>query len=223
MNNQDRVQKPSKPATNSLKQAEKKKREVFKAVLASPYSRRNLWPAVSVELQNNLVDLLCSILEEIGTFNRLSQAEKNSSGLEKPSISEYVIYGFNSCMKALEEQSKKIQSMKLVLNSDHTLRYLFVCKLDMTTPLLFQHFPILSAYANVKLIQLPKNTHQKLQKVLGLKKPIEVLVLAKGAAKMYPLLAELAEGVEDVDIEFLRSGPFEAKIKHILTQQTVKK
>ncbi|KAH3660143.1 hypothetical protein OGAPHI_007348 [Ogataea philodendri] len=223
MKKQSKVQKPAKPASNSLKQTEARKKQVFKTVLAHPFSQRNIWPAVSPELQTDVVDLLCSALREIGTYNQLSASERTKMSLKEPEISQYVLYGFNNCMKALENQAKLIRADKFDPQQDTALQYLFVCKIDMTTPLLFQHFPVLSRYSAVKLIQLPKSTNQRLQQALGLKKPTEVLVLSQGAAKMYPALAKLAGSVDDVDIGFLNNGPFKANIKHILTHQTFKK
>ncbi|GMF06360.1 unnamed protein product [Ambrosiozyma monospora] len=134
-------------------------------------------------------------------------------------------------MKTLESQIKLIQTGNFKPDDPQVLKYLFVCKNDMTSPLLYNHFPIMTQLAHVKLIQLPKTTNKKLKVALfgdeesGNKNmsgsTIEILGLLNGFVLEYPVLKHvIEENVDFVNVDFV-GDKLGLQVKFLLTDQPV--
>ena len=65
-----------KSGANSLKESEKKRKQVFKPVLDNPLTQSNVWPFVEPEIGTSLVDLLQHLLTPIGRYNEAKKAPK---------------------------------------------------------------------------------------------------------------------------------------------------
>ena len=219
----------SKPSDNSLKGQEIQKRTIFKPLLTNPYTRRNIWPRIEPNLQLTLLQALeTDILTSIKQWNNLSIEEKKSlPDITKQSMINdigNVLYGFNSIMKSLEDQiSKK--------DLENKIKVLFVCKYDISSKLLYDHFPVLCSLANVKLITLPKNSSKKLSIALGVKKDIQFLALREGIIKNNKFISlTLDSTIDDINIGFLNNQNYnyedkklEMNVKFLLTEMPIVK
>ncbi|QPG73686.1 hypothetical protein FOA43_000999 [Brettanomyces nanus] len=212
-------------SSSSLRSLNQKKRKVFKPILSNPYTRRNEWPHIEPKIMRSILDLLVDrVLSDTGKYNQLSKEEKKLDLTVVPEEADYISYGFNSTMKLLENQIKQRRQGKLNLSNPDTVSYVFVCKLDMTSNLLYLHFPIMSSIAKVKLIQLPKGSNLKLKNALGIKQTVEILVLKKGLVDKYPILSRLVEdNVSDVNVGFLDNDTLGLDVRFLLVDQPVGK
>lgn len=96
----------------SLKEIEKKRRQVFKPILDNPYTQTNVWPFVEPEVAESVMGMLSVILSNLGRYNGLlaeARATKNVKFVkpESPEILRSITVGFNSTVRALEEQAQR--------------------------------------------------------------------------------------------------------------------
>ncbi|ODV94916.1 hypothetical protein PACTADRAFT_50763 [Pachysolen tannophilus NRRL Y-2460] len=223
----------------SLREAEIKKRQVYKPILDNPYTQSNNWPYVEPSVGKDILDLLCKLLEPLGNANRIAHSEKQRKQrrdenrqkevvfkLEKPEILPYLTIGFNSTVEALELKSKLNRGeIKKLKKPDISL--IFVCKADIQPPLLTQGFPILAVLASTnenpcKLVQLPRNSIERLSAALN--QPHTGIVGVNG--KDFPgakiLRDFVMEKIGDVNIEWLNDLVFQQpNIKLINTTQPI--
>ncbi|ODV88163.1 hypothetical protein CANARDRAFT_5462 [[Candida] arabinofermentans NRRL YB-2248] len=227
---------PPSSSTTSLKQFEQKKKTIFKPILTNPYTKQNTWPIITPDLASGLQDMLCeSILNEIGKYNTLTATERKKLNIKQPESAKYVTSGFNSVTSKLEKQSRRIQAQGLsnIENDPNTVVALFVCKLDLTNPIMYAHFPMLAALSHVKLIQLPRNSSKRLQTALGLSTKVTILCLSKGlfmdsipggsvSGSRKALGDILKSSVPDAETPgFMRGVGFADSVKFLLTEQNI--
>ncbi|RCK58210.1 Ribonucleases P/MRP protein subunit POP3 [Candida viswanathii] len=198
------IKSSAKATSSSIKAHEAKKRLVFRPILENPYTQSNVWLFIQPELGSDIVALLESLL-------------KNPS--------PEVYRGFNQTVEALEIQAAYNRGK--LKDSVPQIKYVFVCKFDISPPILTSMFPVLSVTASksaddmVKLVQLPRGSIEKLgDGIIGL------TLNLKRAKSLYDLVDEK---VKDVDVPWLngifdKDVPFEVpNIKHIQTSVGAKK
>ncbi|GMG32929.1 unnamed protein product [Ambrosiozyma monospora] len=243
--NPKNADKKQQPMANSLKKMEIKKRQVYKPILSNPYTKTSNWPLISPEVLQDIVKLLTeNVFRQVQIYNMTkgsskssqkssndttpeqseSQQQQEQPTIPRPTEHQHYQTGFNTIMKTLECQIKLIQSRKFNPEDPQALKYLFICKNDMTSPLLYNHFPIMTQLAHVKLIQLPKTTNKKLKvAIFGEEESgtIEVLGLLNGFVLEYPVLKHvIEENVDFVDVDFV-GDKLGLQVKFLLTDQPV--
>lgn len=232
------VKYDGKPASNavsgSLKDIEKKRRQVFKPILDNPFTQSNAWSDINIDVGNNIIDLLERLLTSIGKYNSLVKEENDKSKLpEKPEIFNQVTIGFNSTVSKLENQAQARFYNKSKGKNDENfiIQYLFVAKRDINPSILTNFFPTLAFTASsstkrIKLVQLPKGTMDRLSKCTNLSNVGVVGMTGnfKDATSLYEIVDS---NVKDVEMPWLSSllqqpQPFiEAKVKHIQTSAPI--
>lgn len=208
-----------KSGANSLKEAEKKRKQVFKPVLDNPLTQSNVWPFVEPQIGTSLVDLLQHLLTPIGRYNEAKKLQKvngskldTSVSLEPPSIQKEITVGFNSTVKALEDQAQwgrksRIKSEKSSPPPEY-IQYVFVTKFDISLALLVSPFPVLSYTASwsegkrVKLVQLPKGSMAKLSSALKLEN-VGILGIRANLSLASHLYELVDSNVLDVEVPWL--------------------
>ncbi|RCK64543.1 Ribonucleases P/MRP protein subunit POP3 [Candida viswanathii] len=198
------IKSSAKATSSSIKAHEAKKRLVFRPILENPYTQSNVWPFIQPELGSDIVALLESLL-------------KNPS--------PEVYRGFNQTVAALEKQAAYNRGK--LSDPVPQIKYVFVCKFDISPAILTSMFPVLSVTASrsaddmVKLVQLPRGSIEKLgDGIIGLTPNLE------RAKSLYDLVDEK---VKDVDVPWLngifdKEVPFEVpKVKQIQTSVGAKK
>ncbi|KAK6198467.1 RNase P and RNase MRP subunit [Scheffersomyces amazonensis] len=206
-NQSNKVKKPAVVST-SLKEIERKRKQVFKPILDNAFTQSNLWPFISPELANEIMDHLTLLLSSIGKYNQLKQTTK----VEPPEIINHVVLGFNSCVKRLEAQAQIHTKKNKVSLSSQTpyYKYIFVCKNDIVPPIITSTFPVLAYTGSkhksnrVKLIQLPKGSIQRLSEILAVPN-VGILGLTDDIIEGKHLFEMIDEHVKDIDIPWLES------------------
>lgn len=214
--------KASNAISGSLKDTEKRRRQVFKPILDNPYTQTKLWPFISPELSNTILEHLSQILSNLGFYNGLlAEAKNNSSSKMKstdiPEIRKEITIGFNSTIKALETQASRHRS-RLVKKKSHKkqrtsdsapyIKYVFVAKYDITPSLLTNPFPVLaytsstSANDKVKLIQLPRGSMSRLSSILKIENT-GILGLSDNIEQAQALYNIIESEVKDVEVPWL--------------------
>lgn len=188
------------PSGNSLKEREKRRRQVFKPVLDNPYTQVN-WPFIKPSTNEDILNLLLSALRPIGVYNEVmkrSESDKKVQTPEMPDILQKVTIGFNSTTAALEGLAK---------NKPQTLpiEYVFICKYDIPAKILVQHFPVLTYTASkganrtIKLVQLSKGSAQAISDALKIP---DTTIL--GLSKDSPLSnTSFFNEIPDVEVPYL--------------------
>ena len=209
-----------KSGANSLKETEKKRKQVFKPVLDNPLTQSNVWPFVEPEVGTSLVDLLQHLLTPIGRYNEARKLQKiNGSkldatvSLEPPSIQKEITIGFNSTVKALEDQAQSGRKARIKSDSSNPspeyIQYVFVTKFDISLALLLSPLPVLSYTASwseehrVKLVQLPKGSMAKLSSALKMENVgfIGLRASSSLASHLYELVNS---NILDVEVPWLK-------------------
>lgn len=208
-----------KSGANSLKESEKKRKQVFKPVLDNPLTQSNVWPFVEPEIGTSLVDLLQHLLTPIGRYNEAKKLQKvngskldSSVSLEQPSIQKEITVGFNSTVKALEDQAQQGRKSRIEAgNSDPPpkyIQYVFVAKFDISLALLLSPFPVLSYTASwsegrrVKLVQLPKGSMAKLSSALKLEN-VSIIGIRANLSLASHLYELVDSNILDVEVPWL--------------------
>mgnify|MGYP001119046192 CR=1 FL=1 len=224
--------KPNKgnAGSTSLKELEKKRRQVFKPVLDNPFTQSNLWPFIEPELATNIIDLLEIVLSPIGQHSKMvSELKDKSKCPPKPEICNEITIGFNSTVSTLEKQAQT-RFKRRKTSTNKFLNYVFVTKYDIAPSVLTSFFPTLTVTASneqrVKLIQLPRGTMDKLSKFVN-KENVGIIGMTSNVAGASSLYKIIDENVTDVDIPWL-SGLFDEEqkfvkpsLKHILTSAPI--
>lgn len=213
---------PELQVSGSLRDAEKRRRQVFKPVLDNPFTQGHQWPTVEPDLGNSIVDVLALVLSGLGSYNLLVKElrSKNGTGHPKlpaePPIRKHITIGFNSTVQSLEKQASakrakatKKRAKKAECDSGDSIyiKYVFVAKAEISPPILTQHFPLLSFTASksrldrVKLIQLPRGATRKLSETLGV--PNTTIIGLTGDLREAKPLYALADRVENVEAPWL--------------------
>ncbi|KAG0684514.1 RNase P and RNase MRP subunit [Pichia californica] len=210
----------------SLKGQEVQKKSIFKPLLTNPYTRKNIWPKISTDVQNDLLQVLeTNVLNLVKQWNSYNNEEKKKFpdlGID----SSNTITGFNSIMKGLEDQIQ-INLKNNVKEQENEITMLFVCKNDISCSLLYMHLPTLCQLANVKLISLPKGSSKRLSSALGVNKKVEFLALRKQLSEKDKFLSLTVNStVDDINVGFLDSikrQSLNMNVKFILTEMPIKK
>lgn len=204
------------PGSGSLKDLEQKRRDVFKPILDNPYTQGTEWPQVSSEISKSIVDYLTQYLASYGRINELRKAKK-SHETPKHELDDKITIGFNSTVKRLEEQAapnREKMFKKLSNKREDTttkkpyVKYVFVAKADITTPLLTSCFPLLTFSASrsledrVKLIELPRGSMEKLLKTLQTER-VTILSLSSEWLEAAPLFNLIDSSIQDVSVPWL--------------------
>lgn len=90
--------------TGSLKDIERKRKEVIKPILDSPFSKGFEWPPVDPHTSDQIMDHLSQLLSRYGSYLEMKH---NNSGKNTPPPPEAlkITIGFNSTVKRLEAQA----------------------------------------------------------------------------------------------------------------------
>ncbi|KAF5210236.1 hypothetical protein EJF18_40260 [Clavispora lusitaniae] len=171
-----------KPGAGSLKDIEVKRREVFKPILDNPYTKGYEWPSIDLETSKTITEFLVQLLSSYGKYIALKKSGAHQMA-EKPDICDKLTVGFNATVKKLEDQAApnraklftgtKKQKRSSIAGSKSYVKYVFVTKNDISTPLLTNSFPLLTFCASqsnenrVKLVELPRGSMAKLSKALN--------------------------------------------------------
>lgn len=210
------AQEPTEATKGGSLKALGKRRQVFKPVLDNPYTQSNLWPFISPELAGQILDYLTVILGGLGNYNKLLQESKNL-GLAMPSnepgIKSQITIGFNSTVKALENQAsvhrvEKSNKRRRREIDGHFIKYVFVTKFDIQPEVLTQPFPVLCFTASpsrdkrVKLIQLPKSSMSILSKVLNVEN-VGILGMTEKIEEASALYTLVENSVKEIQVPWL--------------------
>jgi ribonuclease P/MRP protein subunit POP3 len=194
----------------SLKEAEKR-RTVFKPLLDNPFPSSQ-FPLVPHDSQHQIMEFLLLQLQDVANWNEIKGTKP-----AKPEILDHLTMGFNSTVKFLEAQAKEPQK--------RPMRYVFVCKTEISPQLLVQQFPALCYTASngikVKLIQLPRGAMSQLQEKLAMKCAILGMFDNDVISRSFK---ELLESVPDVEVPWLNNPKFrELKVKMLETTAPITK
>ncbi|KAK6892225.1 Ribonucleases P/MRP protein subunit POP3 [Candida tropicalis] len=202
------VKTSAKASSSSIKAQEAKKKIVFRPILDNPYTQSNVWPFIEPQLGVDIIDLLENILK----------TNKDS---------KEIYHGFNSTVGTLEKQAAYNRG-KTNDPIPSQIKYVFVCKFDMTTPILTSMFPVLCMTSSkndqnmVKLIQLPRGSIERLSKALGIDNS-GIIGITENLTQARPLYDLINENVKNVEVPWLngifnKEVPFEVpNIKQIQT------
>lgn len=197
----------------SLKQIEKR-RAVFKPLLENPFPAVE-FPFIEQELQGHILEFLLNQLQEVSLWNGIKGDDKPP----KPEIVKELTIGFNSTVKCLEAQARPHKK-----HLEKKIRYVFVCKPDITPQLLIQQFPVLCYTASrgvkVKLIQLPRGSASQ----LGEKLARRCTILGMFDNDIIPTsFKTLLESTPDVQVPWLEEVKLrELNVKMLETSAPVK-
>lgn len=208
----------AKKVAHSLRESEKKTRQVFKPILDNPYTQSNMWPFVEPKIGDDTLTLLEQILAPIGSYKQIvSDNSSNKSFIppERPQIESHVTLGFNSTVKALENQAcvnrNRVFGIKAKTEKpSRFVKYVFVARYDIMPAVLTSHLPVLAFTASyspierVKLVQLPKGAMTRLSKATGMKH-LGIVGLNDDTSAAQSLFAMINNGVGDVDVPWLNS------------------
>lgn len=222
------IAKDSKNINSSFKSQEVQKRSIFKPLLTNPYTRKNTWPKIDPQVQEDLLQALESnTLQSIKQWNILSPQER---GNLSPQLDDHekILTGFNSIMEALENQIQSSLRQKSDKRyNDNEITMLFVCKNDISSRLLYMHFPMLCALANVKLITLPKGSAKRLAMAIGIKRDVQFLALRKKLSEKDKFVSTtIYSTVDDIKVGFLDNinrEKLDMNVKFVLTQMPILK
>lgn len=207
---------------HSLKGQEIQKKTIFKPLLTNPYVKKNVWPKIAPEIQNDLLQALeTNLLYSIKQWNLLTAEEKKKLPIENEDHLN-VLTGFNSIMSALEKQIQDILKKK---TDNNRITMLFVCKQDISCKLLYAHLPTLCALANVKLITLPKGSSKKLSSALGISKLVQFLAIRKKLSDSDVFISStvnsLVENIKIGCLEHIKNPELDMNVKFVLTQMPI--
>lgn len=208
----------------SLKGQEIQKKTIFKPLLANPYTKKNVWPKIEVELQNDLLQSLeTNLLYSIKQWNSLSKEKQETSEIGDGDYLN-ILTGFNSIMETLENQIQLNLNGKEIENS---VKVLFVCKNDISSKLLYNHLPTLCALSNVKLITLPKGSSKRLSDALGVSKDTHFLAIKENLInKDKFILTTINSTVDDVKVGYLeniKNKHLDLHVKFVKTEMPIVK
>lgn len=202
------------------------RKQVFRPFLDNPYTK-NAWPAISPESISAITDVLVSVLQPIGTFNGLKK-KKVTPPPQEPFCYKSVAIGFNSVNSAVEDQIQRaVHDSSDKDTTKDPIIAVFICKSDISNPVLTNHFPLLCATASklgdgaVKLIQLPHGSKSKLSGVLDCDGSYIALraSLAETMPAYMQTLTNLLDNAPPVSIEWLNKNPVfqKANIRRLQT------
>lgn len=211
-----------KPGAGSLKDLEVKRREVFKPILDNPYTKGYEWPESDPETSKTITEYLTQLLSGYGKYVELKKSGSKNN-VERPEICDMMTLGFNSTVKTLEDQAApnreklfcgepkkrmKVKSQKVDGGRKRYVKYVFVTKNDISTPLLTNGFPLLTFCASrsledrVKLVELPRGSMTKLLKVLNTPN-VGVLSLTEDWKEAKAMFDLIDSRIRDVDVPWL--------------------
>lgn len=220
--NKNNKGKASNAISGSLKDTEKRRKQIFKPILDNPYTQTKLWPFIAPEVSSAILEHLGQILSNLGSYNELL-AESKASDKPKirnqtPEIRKQITIGFNSTIGALEAQASKhrqrisnttgSKKRKHDTDTDPYIKYVFVAKYDVTPAMLTNPFPVLaytsskSAVDRVKLIQLPRGSMSRLSSILKIENTC-ILGLSNDIDTARALYEILESDVKDVEVPWL--------------------
>lgn len=213
--------KNERAISGSLKDQTIRRKQIFKPILENPFTQSKLWPFIDPKLAENIIDIICVLLSNVGNYNTLNA--NSNKGLKReavpqpPKLVDQITVGFNPTVKALEDQGRYIRHVlkkhkHAILNNnvspDGYIKYVLVAKYDIDQPLLTDPFPILSFTASrtledrVKLVQLPRGFMKKLSDVLKIDN-VGIIGLKEGTEGAKPLFDLIDKNVTDVRIPWL--------------------
>ncbi|CAK7899980.1 hypothetical protein CAAN3_04S08504 [[Candida] anglica] len=216
-NNNKKQNKQVAPLSGSLKDIEKRRRQVYKPVLDNPYTQSNLWPFVEPEVSETLLELLSHLFSNVGSYNKVVASGKDKPEFVKPEEPEILrngmTLGFNSTVGALERQAKKTTDILngktgQEENNSKYIKYVLVTKFDITPSLLVQHFPVLACTASkskedrVKLVQLPRGASKRLSDMLNISN-VTIIGLTSDIRAAQGVYDLIDNKVDDVNVPWL--------------------
>lgn len=209
-----------KAEKGSLKDLDQKSREVFKPILENPFTKGPEFPVISKELASAILDHLLHLLPSYGNYLGL----KDKKNAPAHPLNGKITIGFNSTVQALEKQAS-VHRDRLFKNQKNStpklatqgyIKYVFVARNDISTPLLTSIFPLLaftSSRSNqdrVKLIDLPKGSMRKLLEALQTSN-VGIVGISTEWTEGKELFALVEREIEDVDVPWLR-GLFDGEL-----------
>lgn len=215
---------------SSLKSQEIQKKLIFKPLLTNPYTKTNAWTHISPDIQTDILKSLeTNILPSIKQWNLMFLEKKKNKDFFCSDNNDLgpnsgAFTGFNNIMKLLESQiSNNLGNKK---DMDNNIKVLLVCKNDISSRLIYSHFPTVCALANVKLIQLPKGSSSRLTLALDSKKEITILALSEKKLNEDDFLSKMIDSViDDINIGFvnnIKDNTLDMNVKYLLTEMPMK-
>ncbi|EGW33663.1 uncharacterized protein SPAPADRAFT_59032 [Spathaspora passalidarum NRRL Y-27907] len=196
------------PKASSLKELEKKKKQVFKPILDNPYTQSSTWPFVEPEIAASILDFLEVLLSPTGKYKASDVKVKQQ--VTEPEIVKHIYHGFNATVQALEDQAginRGIRKQKET-TAQPQITHLFICKYDITPTLLTSMFPVLSYTASkssesrVKLVQLPRGSMERISKALGVDNT-GIVGFKEGCPGAEALFELVNSNIKDVEVPWL--------------------
>ncbi|KAI3407012.2 POP3 [Candida oxycetoniae] len=207
----------------SLKARNARKNQNFRMLLDNPFTQSNIWPFVEPQVSTDILDLFEAL---VGPLFK-SQVDGNKRPFVKG-----VNYGFNSTVEVLERQAANNRGRRK--DSVDQLKYILVCKYDITPQLLITMFPVLCFTASkspdnrVKLVQLPRGSMSRLSQVIGVPKT-GIVGLSSNLKEAQALFDLIERRVSNIDAPWLNQifeNPnmfYQPKVKQIVTVRGDKK
>lgn len=211
----------SKPEVGKGSLLDIKSREVYKPILDNPYTQGPEFPAITKDTAKAILDYLLQLLPSYGNY----QSVKDKKTIEPHPLHGKITIGFNSTVQALEGQASSNRQKvfrakkepKPKTSIDGYMKYVFVAKNDISTPLLTSMFPLLAYSASksledrVKLIELPKGSMNKLLDVLHTPN-VSILGISElwiGGKELFLLIDR---EIVDIDVPWLQ-GLFDGQLE----------
>lgn len=212
------MSKPA-PGTGSIRDLEQKKREVFKPLLENPFSKGAEWPTVERPVAETIMECLTQVLSKYGSYLEMKKLNKNKE-IPVPEVASKITIGFNSTVKKLEEQAKPNRARLLGKNTAPKktskcdliepgyVKYVFVARNDISTPLLTSCFPLLTFSASrsgldrVKLVELPRGATHKLLNVLRTEN-VSIISLEENWTEGKLLFDVVNSSIRDTEVPWL--------------------
>ncbi|RLV89628.1 hypothetical protein JA1_005066 [Spathaspora sp. JA1] len=189
---------------SSLKELEKKKKQVFKPILDNPYTQSNTWPFIEPDLSTTILDFLDVLLSPIGKYKTSTALVKQQ--VQPPDIVNFVYHGFNSTVEALEIQAGVNRGIRHDKLAKPQITHLFICKYDIVPNIITSMFPVLSYTASgstrVKLVQLPRGSMDRISKAVGVENT-GIVGFTEGCPGAEALFELVNSSVKDVEVPWL--------------------
>lgn len=211
----------SKPEVGKGSLLDKNSREVFKPILDNPFTQGPDFPTLPKENARAILDYLLQLLPSYGNYLTV----KNKNDIETHPLHGKITMGFNSTVQALENQAssnrqkvfKNKKEPKMKSSIDGYMKYVFVARNDLSTPIITSMFPLLAYSASrsledrVKLIELPRGSMDKLLEILHTPN-VGILGISEQWEAGKELFALIERDVHNVDVPWLQ-GLFDGQLQ----------
>ncbi|KAG5923161.1 hypothetical protein E4U42_005033 [Claviceps africana] len=213
--------------------------------LDTPFSAVS-WPEISLEDQDTILELLCSLLSPIGQHRRTHlkaskgkrEARRNARATvvkseasvprpANPELVDHVVVGFNAITRGLESMSSDNEVLQSVPSSKPIYSMIFVSRGNQSAAFNC-HYPKLVGVASrmcastedIKLIGLSKSCSERLADCLGIAR-VSSLAIKNDAPGVEALWKFVKNHVASVDVAWLDNPrSIQYKPTHIVAVET---